>query len=158
MNRNEAVLGKLADWRPPEGRQSLTVTDEAGGWATTLTVDRADQLGCLVWELSSRKGAPVALPLDAWAQRVAERVTGLLESLKVVEIDANRGEALLRSESPAARAEQVSYYEVLLGIAGHAGLRRFIGPRTGPGKRQQTAFALTHEAVAKLAFDLTDAC
>jgi hypothetical protein len=157
MNRNEAVLGKLADWRPPEGRQSLTISGEAGVWATTLTVDRADQVGCLVWELSLRKGAPAAFSLNDWAKRVAERSTGLLESLKVVEIDAVRGEALLRSESPVARAEQVSYYEVLLGSAGHAALRRFVGPRIGPGKRQQTAFALTHEAIAKLAFDLSDA-
>ena len=156
MNRNEALLGKLANWRPPEGRQSLTIADNAGGWATTLTVDRADQLGCLVWEMSVRKGAPAALPLDAWAQRVAERVTGLLESLKVVEIDANRGEALLRSESPVAQGGQVTYYEVMLSRAGSATLRRYTAPRTGSGNREQTAFALTHEAIAKLAFDLTD--
>ena len=48
MSRNEALLGKLDEWRPPEGRQSLLVADEATGWATTLTVDRADQLGSLV--------------------------------------------------------------------------------------------------------------
>src|SRR5947208_14824358 len=100
MNRNEALLGKLAEWRPPEGRQSLHVTDEATGWTTTLAVDRADQLGCLVWELTLRKNSAAALSLDSWARRVAERATGLLETLKVVEIDANRGEALLRSESP----------------------------------------------------------
>jgi hypothetical protein len=158
MNRNEAVLGKLADWRPPEGRQSLTIAGGAGVWATTVTVDRADQLGCLVWELSLRKGAPVALPLDRWARLVADRVTGLLESLKIVEIDASRGEALLRSESPVTRDEQVSYYEVMLNKAGSAVLQRLTAPRTGPGKREQIAFALTHEAVAKLAFDLTDGC
>jgi hypothetical protein len=157
MNRNEAVLGKLANWRPPEGRQSLTIPDEAGDWATTLTVDRADQVGCLVWELAVRKSTPVALPLDKWARVVADRVTGLLESLQVVEIDDARGEALLRSEAPVARGEQVSYYEVMLRRAGSASLERYIAPRTGPGKRDQTGFALTHEAVAKLALDLTDA-
>jgi hypothetical protein len=157
MNRNERLLEKLGDWRPSEGRQSLRVTDEAAGWTTTLTADRADQLGCLVWEMALRKGAPVTLGLDKWAGRVAERATGLLESLKVVEIDASRGEALLRSESPANAGEQVAYYEVMLNSAGSASLRRFVAPRTGPGKRDQTAFALTHEAIAKLAFDLTDA-
>jgi hypothetical protein len=156
MNRNEAVLGKLAEWRPPEGRQSLTVSDQAGGWASTLTVDRADQVGCLVWELAVRKNTPVALPLDKWARLVADRVTGLLESLKIVEIDASRGEALLRSELPATRGELVSYYEVILSNRGSAALQRLTAPRTGTGKREQIAFALTHEAVAKLAFDLTD--
>jgi hypothetical protein len=157
MNRNEAVLGKLADWRPPEGRQSLTIADEAGGWATTLTVDRADQVGCMVWELAVRRNAPVALALDKWARLTADRVTGLLEALHVVEIDDARGEALLRSAAPVARGEQVSYYEVMLRRTGSAALQRYTAPRTGPGKREQTAFALTHEAVAKLAFDLTDA-
>jgi hypothetical protein len=157
MNRNEAVLGKLADWRPPEGRQSLTIADETGGWATTLTVDRADQVGCIVWELAVRKNGPVALPLDKWARLVADRVTGLLETLHVVEIDVARGEALLRSEAPVVRGEQVGYYEVMLNKSGSAALRRYTAPRTGPGKREQAAFALTHEAVAKLAWDLTDA-
>jgi hypothetical protein len=157
MNRKKRLLEKLGDWRPSEGRQSLLVNDETAGWTTTLTADRADQLGCLVWELTLRKSAPVALPLDKWAGRVAERATGLLESLKVVEIDAGRGEALLRSESPANAGEQVAYYEVVLNSAGNSNLRRFAAPRTGPGKRDQTAFAVTHEAIAKLAFDLTDA-
>jgi hypothetical protein len=157
MNRNEALLGRLNDWRPPEGRQSLLVADEATGWSVTLTADRADQLGCLIWELVLRKSSPAALSLEEWAPRVADRATGLLETMKVVEIDASRGEALLRSESPAHRDEQVAYYEVILGIMGRATLRRFTAPRNGSGKREQTAFALTHEAAAKLAFDLTDA-
>src|SRR5712692_495107 len=111
MNRNEALLGRLNDWRPPEGRQSLHVADEATGWGVTLTADRADQLGCLIWELALRKSSPAALPLDEWAPRVADRATGLLETMKVVEIDAGRGEALLRSESPAHHGEQAAYYE-----------------------------------------------
>jgi hypothetical protein len=160
MNRNEALLEKLADWRPPEGRQSLHVAEKSSGWSVTLTVDRADQLGCLVWELALRKNAPSATDakaLDSWARRVAGRVTGLLESLKVVEIDPVRGEALLRSESPANRGESVLYYEVLLSGGGSASLKRYCAPQAGPGKREQVAFVLTHEALAKLAFDLTDA-
>jgi hypothetical protein len=159
MNRNEAVLAKLADWRPPEGRQSLLVQDESP-WAVTLTADRADQLGCLVWELDLRKKALAgsdAAALQTWAARVAERATGLLESLKVVEVDVARGEALLRSEVPVSRGEQVLYYEVFLASRGSAGLRRYQAPRSASGKREQIAFALTHEALAKLAFDLTDA-
>jgi hypothetical protein len=159
MNRNEALLAKLVDWRPPEGRQSLHVQDKTP-WSVTLTANRADQLGCLVWELALRKNAPAAsdvAELEAWAKRVAERATGLLEALKVVEVDAARGEALLRSESPVSRGEQVMYYEVLLAGRGSALLCRYQAPRNGSGKREQVGFALTHEALAKLAFDLTDA-
>src|SRR5262249_21132552 len=98
MNQNEALLEKLSSWRPAEGRRSLHVAGDATGWAVALTVDRADQLGCLVWELDLRKNTRVtdnARKLGDWARRVANRATGLLESLKVVEIDATRGEALL---------------------------------------------------------------
>jgi hypothetical protein len=157
MNRNEALLGSLNKWRPPEGRQSLHVTDETTGWGVTLTADHSDRLGCLIWELALRKNAVAALPLNQWAARVADRATGLLETMKVVEVDPGRGEALLRSESPACHGEQAAYYEVILGVVGSATLRRFTAPRNGTGKREQTAFALTHEAVAKLAYDLTDA-
>jgi len=160
MNRNEALLERLSNWRPPEGRQSLQVADPATEWGVALTVDRADQLGCLVWELSLRKNAHVAGDADglrAWARRVADRVTGLLESLIVVEVDARRGEALLRSETPANGGDTVQYYEVLLSGAGSVSLRRYGAPRTGPGQREQIAFPLTHEALAKLAADLTDA-
>jgi hypothetical protein len=160
MNRNEALLEKLADWRPPEGRQSLHVADKNSGWSVALTVERADQLGCLVWELSLRKNTPAASDahtLEAWARRVANRATGLLEALKVVEIDPARAEALLRSESPAGQGEKVRYYEVVLAGTGAALLRRYSALRTGIGKREQVAFVLTHEALAKLAFDLTDA-
>jgi hypothetical protein len=160
MNRNEALLERLSNWRPPEGRQWLHVADQATGWGVALTVDRADQLGCMVWELALRKSAPAASDaesLGSWAHRVADRATGLLESLEVVEVDATRGEALLRSETPPGRGETIQYYEVFLAAAGSASLRRFSAPRTGPGKREQVAFALTHEALAKLAADLTDA-
>ncbi|HMF11711.1 MAG TPA: hypothetical protein VKE94_05375 [Gemmataceae bacterium] len=160
MNRNEALLEKLSSWRPAEGRQSLQVAGDATGWAVALTVDRADQLGCLVWELGLRKNARAtenAEELDGWARRVADRATGLLESLKVVEVDATRGEALLRSESPANGGDTLRYYEVLLNGAGSVNLRRYSAPRIGPGKREQIAFVLTHEALAKLAADLTDA-
>jgi hypothetical protein len=86
---------------------------------------------------------------------VADRATGLLEDLKVVEVDRPRGQALLRSEAPVSRGEDLFYYEVLLTATGAANLRRYSAPNQGPGKREQVAFALTHEALAKLSRDLT---
>ena len=64
----------------------LTVADEAPGWAVTITADRCDEVGCLVWELNLRRAsmAPARpVTLSDWAQAVATRVTGLLEPLKV---------------------------------------------------------------------------
>jgi hypothetical protein len=69
-------------------------------------------------------------------------------------VDAGRGEALLRSQQPTSRAEQLHYYEVLLQAAGKATVRRYQASHQLGEHRKQTAFALTHEALAKLAEDL----
>jgi hypothetical protein len=158
MTLNETVLQKLAEWRPSGGRQTLTLPDEGSGWAVALTADRHDELGSLVWELGLQRTAALAgddKGLADWAYRVAERVTGLLEPLKVVEIDVQRNEAILRSQEPAQRGEKLFYYEVLLRHTNQASVRRFQAAQNGNGKREQVTFALTNEAVAKLVTDLT---
>ena len=132
MTLNEAILAKLADWRP-NGRQSLLIPDSGTGWTVSVTADRSDELGCLLWETTTRRSAgPREEPLRAWADRVAQRVTGLLEPLAVIEVDATRSEAVLRSETPARRGEDVQYYELLL-RGGHAArLRQHGDARTVP--------------------------
>jgi hypothetical protein len=156
MNLDEILVGKLADWRPA-GRQTLHVAPEGSGWALTLGADRADEVGCLVWELALRRTtpAPAGETVKAWADRVARRVTGLLEPLKVVEVDDPRNEALLRSREAARRGDELFYYELLLKGTAEALLRRYRGAAQPNGRREQVAFPLTHEAVAKLVGDLT---
>jgi hypothetical protein len=158
MTLDVILLEKLAKWRPGKGRQTLNVPDEGAGWTVSLAADRADELGCLVWEMTVRRSAPLsggdAAALRAWSDRAARRARGLLEMLKVVEVDAERDEALLRSDSPAARGEDRFYYEIHLKGTGVAVVRRYRGSLT-PGKREQVAFALTHEALARLAADLS---
>jgi hypothetical protein len=153
------VLEKLAEWRPGRGRHTLGVPDEATGWATAVTADRADELGCLVWEMAVRRSTTLpggdARALRAWGDRIAARARGLLEMLKVVEVDAERDEAILRSDTPTAKGEERFYYEVHLKATGSASVRRYHGSLAGQGKREQIAFALTHEALARLADDLT---
>jgi hypothetical protein len=154
MTLNETLLRKLSEWRPAgAGRHSLT--HAAGGWSVALTADKADSLSCLVWELTQARTdpAPEGLTLQSWAAAVAARVTGLVEPLTVHEIDAARGEAVLRSTSPSPRADALAYYEVRLHGTDTAEVRRFHGSRAKPG-REQVAFALTHEVLAKLAGDI----
>jgi hypothetical protein len=159
MTLNETLLAKLAEWRPGRGRQTLTIPDAGAGWAVSLTADRADELGCLVWELTVRRSEPLpgvdAAALRAWGDRVAGRARGLLETLKVVEVDAERDEAILRSDAPAAKGEDRFYYEAHLKGIGVANVRRYRGSLAATGKREQIAFALTHEALARLAADLS---
>jgi hypothetical protein len=158
MTLENTVLEKLAEWHPPAGRHTLTVPDKGAGWSVAVTADRSDVLGCLVWELALRRtaAAPDGETLRGWAERVVARVVGLLEPLKVHEIDTARNEALLRSDAPLQRGESLFYYEVLLHGASAATVRRYQASHGG-SRREQVAFALTHEALAKFVADLTAA-
>jgi len=156
MTLAESLLPKLSEWRPAgDGRHSWSAAFPDAGWTVRLTADKADTLSCLVWELAlARTGdAPEGLTLKAWAAAVADRVTGLMEPLKLLEVDDARGEAVLRSEEPAKKGERLMYYEVKLHGLTQAVVRRFAATRAAGG-REQVAFALTHEVLAKLASDI----
>jgi hypothetical protein len=156
MTLTESLLPKLSEWKPAgAGRHSWSAAVPEAGWAVHLSADKADTLSCLVWELTlARTGnTPEGFTLRAWAEGVAKRATGLLEPLRLLEVDDARGEALLRSDSPAKKGEWVAYYEVRLFGTDRATIRRFAASRTESG-REQVAFALTHEVLAKLAGDI----
>jgi hypothetical protein len=96
---------------------------------------------------------PADLTLKSWSKAIAERVSGMAESISVYEVDELRGEAILRSAAPSHKGEAISYFEVhLAGLKG-ATIRRFAAERTSVG-RTQIAFPITHEALAKLAGDI----
>src|SRR5690242_11389575 len=112
MTLPEALLPKLNDWRPAgDGRHSWAEAIPAAGWVVRIAADKADSLSCLLWELTLvRSGDPAAgLTLGGWATAIAARATGLMELLKVHEVDDLRSEAVLRSVAPAARGDVLSY-------------------------------------------------
>jgi hypothetical protein len=158
MTLTETVRRKIAEWRPAgEGRHVFAIPDEGTGWTVAITADCCDDVGCRLWEISLQSGTSAASDAEAlagWARRAAERVTGLLEGLMVVEVDPTRNEALLRSDAPAWQGENVTYYEAILNGAGRATVQRFRGSRQPGQRREQTAFSLTHDALAKLVGDL----
>jgi hypothetical protein len=154
MTLAESLLPKLSEWQPAgAGRHSLSETP--AGWTVHVAADKADSLSCLVWELTLTRAtdAPAGLTLQGWTDGVADRVGGLLEDLKVYEIDTTRDEAVLRSDAPTARGEKLAYYEVRLHGLTRAVVRRFAATKAVPG-REQVAFALTHEILARLAGDI----
>jgi hypothetical protein len=157
MTLAETLLPKLSDWRPAgAGRHSWTETLPEAGWSLHLAAEQSDTIGCRAWEFTlTRTGdAPAGLTLRSWADAIAARATGLMEPLKVLEIDDERQEALLRSTAPAKKGEDVLFYELKLTGLNQANLRRYQAA-TVPGKpREQVAYTLTHEALAKLAGDI----
>jgi hypothetical protein len=126
------------------------------GWDITLAADRQDSLSCSLKELTLARNTPIQEELHAWATRLANRVTGLMEPLKIVEIDQPLGKALLRSEAPAANDGKAFYYELLLERTTRtsASLHRYAGDLNGVEKREAVPFVLTHDAVVKLASDI----
>lgn len=147
----EKVLQSLSEWAPSGvGRHALAV--QTSGGTVHVIADRTDALACALWELALDRAVPRS-GVRAWAESVAARATGLLEPLKLLEADETRGEAVLRSTAPAAKGDRVAYYEVRLHADGRAAVARYSASRTQSG-REQIAFALTHETVAKLAADL----
>jgi len=155
MSLDVILLQKLAKWRPDTGRQTLDVTDPAGDWSAALTAECVDVVGCRLWELALRRpGQSPAVDLRARAETICRRVTGLLEPLRLLEVDGGRNVALLRSEQPGQRGEDRFYYEVVLEADGAATVRRFQAPGRDEPRRRQVAFTLTHEVLAKLVGDL----
>jgi hypothetical protein len=154
MTLEETLLAKLAEWHPPAGRQTLTVSDQEAGWTVLVTANRRETLGSLVWEAAIHRTPPAGETMRSWADRIADRVTALMEPLELIEIDAERNEGLVRSAGPSKRGEDLFYYEVLLRGTTQAVVRRYQASHTPGSKREQVAFAVTHEALARLASDL----
>lgn len=91
--------------------------------------------------------------LNAWGQRLAARVTYLLEPLKVLEIDAGGGEVQIRSQAPSARADQHGYYEVRLFRNGSLRMERYAFS-DATRQRQRSTCQFTREVIERLADDI----
>ena len=156
MTLADTLQPRLASWRPSgDGRHSWRETVPEAGWTVRLAADHTDTVGCLTWELALTRTAepPAGLTLKGWAAGIADRVSGLMEDLKVIEVDETRDEAVLRSDEPTAKGDDRLYYEVHLRGLTEATVRRFKGSRAA-ARREQVAFAVTHEVLAKLAGDI----
>lgn len=91
--------------------------------------------------------------LNAWGERLAARVTYLLEPLKVLEIDAGGGEVQIRSKSPSVRADQRGFYEVRLYKQGLLRMERYVVD-DATRQRRRTPCQFTREVLERLADDI----
>lgn len=158
MTHAETILDALAQWVPNgPGPHSNIVPLGTSGAVVTLCADACDALSSRLTDYGLASGPARAYSPAELTQRavqVAARVTGLLEPLRLYELDATAGIALLRSATPAERGQQTLYYELTLTGLHAATLKRFAVTKAEKGRRQ-TSFTLTHEAIAKLTDDLS---
>jgi hypothetical protein len=133
-----------------------TVLFHLEGSAIELDLDQVDNLACALHRVQVVPAAPGSADLAKRSQLIAARVTGLLEPLRVVEVDMPLGKAQLRSQSPSlTEGDARAYYELLLEASGRATLRRFLA-QADSTHREPIPFTLTREALAKLLCDLVE--
>ncbi len=134
------------------------LTAESGPHRLTLSVRLASPVGVEVEALEFAVHDPSRPErslddLRAWANRVADRVTYLMEPLVLLEVDADGGQAELRSRNPTARDGRRAYYEVRLHRQGTLRLHR-VAFDEADHKRRETHFQLSREVLERLTDDL----
>jgi hypothetical protein len=133
-----------------------TVAVEDGPNRLTLHLTALDSVGVALAPLefnTTSRAEWSSDELKAWGERIAGRVTYLMEPLKVLEIDAAGGELQIRSQSPTQRADQSVYYEVRLYRQGNLRMERFAFDQA-TRRRHATPCQLTREVLERLADDL----
>src|SRR3954463_12197287 len=132
------------------------VEAEAGAARLALNLTARGPVGIafdgLDFALTDRADPP-AHALRAWGERLAARLTYLMEPLVVLEVDAQAGEAELRSQAPTPRGELRSFYEVRLRREGSLHLQR-IAFADATRRRQVVPCQMTVEVLERLADDL----
>lgn len=109
--------------------------------------------GALTFAATDPGPALAGADLRAWGDRLAARLTYLMEPLVLLEVDAEAGSAELRSRVPTARGDVRSFYEVRLGRDRSLQLRR-IRFDAAARRREPAPCRFTGEVVERLADDL----
>jgi hypothetical protein len=152
MTLENTLRKKLAE--PATGEPEVVIAHQ--GWTVSLRPQARDTLSSSLDEVRlEHAGAPRDGEPRPWAERISRTVTGLLEPLKLIEVDAPQHIALLRSAAPAANDSGLRYYEVELHGTARATVRRYRAYQEPGHKRERVPFTLTHEALAKLIGDMT---
>src|SRR5262245_43338030 len=109
MTLAKTLKGSLAD--PAQAGQG-TVSAAVGPWSASATTAHRDKVGAEGKELTVERKDPGPGDVKAWADNFAGKARGLLEPLKVLEVDRKKDEALIRSSPPSQEGTQSEYYEV----------------------------------------------
>ena len=132
------------------------VAAEEGPHRLTLAVGLAGPVGLEALGLEFAVAGRPEWPLEAlrdWGDRLAARLTYLMEPLVVLEADAVAGAVELRSQSPTGRDGRRSYYRIRLDRRGTLRLDRLAYDEASRDRRP-VPMQLTREVLDRLADDL----
>lgn len=155
MSLNPRIAAALDDLaRPgPEGPPAV-VSAEEGPRRVSLKVRQANPIAVEADELVFETGEARSLSeLDAWADRLACRVTYLLEPLALLESDSEGPVVELRSRKPTVRAGARSFDIVRLDGSGRLALTRH-AYLEADRRHRQTPFTLSRDVLERLVDDL----
>jgi hypothetical protein len=113
-----------------------------------------DTLGCAFTRLALRADALAAMSSDELretAEKLAARLTYLLEPISPIETDAHGCVVQMRSNPPHKDADRTSYYELLVSRSGELSLCRYTRPVGS--ERQLIPAEVTREVLCRLADD-----
>lgn len=132
------------------------VSAQDGPYTIALNVEQSGTVGVSLVQLefaSQDHTDWTSDALKAWGDRIAARVTYLMEPLVVIEVDPVGGEVDLRSQSPTSRDGRRTYYEVRMNRQGALRLGR-VAFDEQTRRRSTVPCQLTREVIERLADDL----
>ncbi len=153
MSLSRKIAAAVAE-RTAQDAGSLAI--EEGPCRLVLELTLASTVGVACDRLEFESSALEPRTFEAarsWAQRLSERVTYLLEPLKIMEADAASGAVLLRSAAPNHRDGRRTYFEATVTPEGRFTLTRHAFDEANR-QRQAVACQLTIETLERLADDL----
>jgi len=142
--------------RPESGALPCAVNAEEGPDRLTLHLTATGPVGLAFDALdfaTTRRPEWSVDDLRAWGDRLASRLTYLMEPLVVLEADPLGGEVALRSQAPTPREGHRSYYEVRLGRGGMLRLARVTFDEATRRRKSGTC-QMTLEVLERLTDDL----
>lgn len=156
MKTADNILQLIADGDFLKANQGIVDFDTGTStWTLRCDFESLDNVGGRFRSIRlERHSGEITQPLDVRASVSANRLTGMLESIKLVEVDHVTRIAQLRSSAPLIRGTVRQYYELKIYDAQTITLERFQFDSV-VGKRESILFTLTYDALAKLVNDLT---
>ena len=152
MNLSQKIVAALND----RNDESSVIEASAGDSRVSLKVRERSAVGVALDALdftSSHRAEWSDDALSAWAQRIATRLTYLMEPLVLLEIDSIGGEVELRSQSLTRRGDLLSYYQIRLNRLGDLHFTRVVFDADSR-RRVPGVCRFTLEALERLVDDL----
>ena len=136
---------------------SSTIAVEDGSLQLLIDLSQAGPVGMAVREIQLHNAGShwSIADLSARSERIAAKVTYLMEPLRLVETDSEALEVELRSVCPTKRMDRSSFYQARLKGDGRFSLKR-VSFNEGDRQRVPVDMQLTSETLERLADDLAD--